>query len=190
MIWSDNGTNFIGLEKKLHECIEKWNIINIAAKLAHKGIKWKFTPPSAPHQVGNWEKLVRSFRWVLYTIFGTRRLTDEMLNTTFYLVEHALNARPSRPVSADQSNLGAITPNYFLFCSQATGTPSIVGVDEFNRRRRYARGQSYVHAIWARWLKEYVPALNRRSKWQTAAEQHLKIGYLVGIVEDSNPRGY
>ena len=37
---------------------------------------------------------------------------------------------------------------------------------------------------------EYVPALNRRSKWQTPAEQHLKMGDLVWIVEESNPRGY
>ena len=52
MIWSDNGTNFIGAEKKLRESVEKWNIVNIAAELAHKGIKWRFNPPSAPHQIG------------------------------------------------------------------------------------------------------------------------------------------
>ena len=83
MIWSDNGTNF----KELRECIEKWNTLNIAAELAHKGIKWRFNPPSAPHQSGIRERLVRSFKRVLYTILGTRRLTDEMLNTTFCLVE-------------------------------------------------------------------------------------------------------
>ena len=32
--------------------------------------------------------------------------------------------------------------------------------------------------------------LNRRSKWQTPAEQHLKTGDLVWIVEETNPRGY
>ena len=52
MIWSDNGTNFIGAEKELRESIEKWNVANIAAELAHKGIKWRFNPPSAPHQGG------------------------------------------------------------------------------------------------------------------------------------------
>ena len=39
MIWSDNGTSFIGAEKELRESIEKWNVVNIAAELAHKGIK-------------------------------------------------------------------------------------------------------------------------------------------------------
>ena len=31
MIWSDNGTNFIGAEEELRESIEKWNVIKIAA---------------------------------------------------------------------------------------------------------------------------------------------------------------
>ena len=52
MIWSDNGTNFIGAETELRESIEKWNIVKIAAELAHKGIKWTFNPPSAAHQGG------------------------------------------------------------------------------------------------------------------------------------------
>ena len=190
MIWSDNGTNLIGAEKELRECVEKWNTLNIAAELAHKGIKWRFNPPSAPHQGGIWERLVRSFKRVLYTVLGTRRLTDEVLNTTFCLVEYALNSRPLTPVSADPSDLGAITPNHFLLGNQATRIPSIVGVDEFDHRKRYARAQSYANSIWARWLKEYVPALNRRAKWQTPAEHHLKVGELVWIVEESNPRGY
>ena len=190
MIWSDNGTNIIGAEKELSECMEKWNTFNIATELAHKGIKWRFNPPSAPQQGFIRERLVRSFKRVLYTILGTRRLTDEVLNTIFCLVKCALNSRPLTPVSADPSDRGGITPNHFLLGNQATRIPSIVGVDEFNHRKRYARAQSYASAIWARWLKEYVPALNRRAKWQTPAEHHLKFGDLVWIVEESNPRGY
>ena len=61
MIWSDNGTKFIGAEKKLRKSIEKWNVVNIAAELAHKGIKLRFNPPSAPHRAGIWRRLVLSF---------------------------------------------------------------------------------------------------------------------------------
>ena len=128
--WSDNGTNFVGAEKELRENIAKWNTINIAVELAHKGIKWRFYPPSAPHQGGIWERLVRSFKRLLYTILGTRRLTDEVLSTTFCLVEHALNSRPLPPVSADPSDLGALTPNHFLLGNKARSLPSIIGVDE------------------------------------------------------------
>ena len=163
IIWSDNGMDFIGAENELRERIEKWNTINITAELAHKGIKWRFNPPSAPHQGGIWKRLVRRFKRVLYTILGTRRLTDEMLNTTFCLVEHALNSRPLTPVSADPSNLCAITLNHIIFGNQATGTHSIVGVDEFDHRKRYARAQFFANAIWAGWLKQCLPALNSRS---------------------------
>ena len=64
--------------------MEKWNTFNIAPE--HKGNKWRFNPPSEPHQGGIWERLVSSFKRVLYTILGTRRLTDEMLNTAFVLL--------------------------------------------------------------------------------------------------------
>ena len=104
IVWSDNGTNFVGAEKELRENIEKWNTINIAAEFAHKGIKWMFNPPSAPHQGVIWERLVRSFQRVRYTILGTRRFTDEILSTTFYLVEQTLNPRPLTPVSGEKSD--------------------------------------------------------------------------------------
>ena len=189
-IWSDNGTNFVRAEKELRESIEKWKPTKIAVELAHKGIKWKFNPFSAPHQGGIWERLVRSFKRILYSILGTPRLTDEVLNTTFCLVEHALNSRPLTPVSADPSDIGAVTPNHFLLGNQARAIPSIVVVDEFDHRKGYARAQSYANTIWSRWIKEYVPVLNRRSKWQAPAEYHLKTGDLVSVVEETNPRGY
>ena len=180
IIWSDNGTNFVGAEKELRENIEKWNTINIVVELAQKGIKkCRFNPPSAPYQGRIWERLVRSFKRVIYTMFGTCHLTGEVLSTTFCLVEHALNSRPLTPVSADPSDLGALTPNHFLLGNQARSLPSIIGLDEFDHRKRYARAQAYCNAIWSRWIKEYVPALNRRSKWQTPAEHHLKTSDLV-----------
>ena len=43
MIWSDNGTNFIGEEKELRECMEKWKTLNIATELAHKQFKWELS---------------------------------------------------------------------------------------------------------------------------------------------------
>ena len=65
IILSDNDTNFFGAEKELRESVEIRNIVNIAAELAHKGIKWRFNPPSAPHQGGIWEMLLRSSKRVL-----------------------------------------------------------------------------------------------------------------------------
>ena len=112
MIWSDNSTNFIGAAKELRECIEKWVTLNIAAELAHKGIKWRLCPPCALHQGGVGERLARICNRVRYTILGTLHLTDEVLNTTFCLVEYA-NGRPLTAVSAISFDLGAITISHF-----------------------------------------------------------------------------
>ena len=57
MIWSDNGTNFVGAEKELLACIKSWN--GIAPTIfAHNGFAWKFNPPGASHHGGYWERLV------------------------------------------------------------------------------------------------------------------------------------
>ena len=147
IIWLEHDTNFVGAEKELRGNVEKWNTIYIAAELAHNGIKRRFNLPSAPHQGGIWEGLVGSFRRILFTILRTRSPTDEVLNTNFCLVEYALNVRPLKSVSAEPSDLGAITPNHFLLGNQATTSPSVVGVDEFDHRKRYTRSQSYAKAI-------------------------------------------
>lgn len=42
-IYSDNGTNFIGAQKKLTTCMEK-----IDERMAREGIELRFNPPSAP----------------------------------------------------------------------------------------------------------------------------------------------
>ena len=54
------------------------------------------------------------------------------------------------PVSADPSNLGALTPNRFPLGDQANAIPSAV----VDHRKRYAGAQSYAKAIWSRWIKE------------------------------------
>ena len=76
MIWSDNGTNFVGAEKEFRECVENWNTLNIAAELAHKGIKWRFNPPSVPLQGGIWERLVRSSKE--YCTLSSVRVASQM----------------------------------------------------------------------------------------------------------------
>ena len=164
--------------------------MNIAVELAHQRIKWRFILPSAPHQSGICERLVLSFKRILYTILGSRRLTDKVLKTTFSLVDYALNSRPLTPISADSSDLGAITPNHFLIGNRATAIPSTVGVDKFDHRKRYTRAQSYANTIWSRRIKAYVPALNRRSKLQTPAVHHLKISDWVSLFDETNPRDY
>ena len=188
VIWSDNGTNFVGAEKELLEATLRWNT-DAPAALIVKGIHWKFNPPGAPHHGGSWEIMVRSCKRVFYSILGNRRLTDETLSTTFCLVEQALNNRPLTPVSDDPNELEALTPNHFLLGRSSAALPSAVSGDQPDLRRRYTKAQAYANAIWTRWMKEYVPSLHKRSKWSKHSDVNLKNGDLVWVVDSVNPRG-
>ena len=172
-IWSDNGTNFVEEEKELLLCTRAWNDL-APALLVHKGIDWKYNPPSSPHHGGSWERLVRSCKRVFYSILTPRKLTDEVLQTTFCLVEQSLNARPLTAVSSDPNEIEALTPNHFLIGQRSVSFPSIATDEHFDHRKCYLRAQGYANAIWTRWLREYVPTLNKRRKWHTPTEQELK----------------
>ena len=101
---------------------------------------------------------------MLYDILGSRRVGQEVLGTTLCLVEQALNLRPITPVSTDSCELEALTANYFLLGQHAASFPSLLPGEHFDHRKRYVRAQSYANAIWSRWLREYVPSLNKRVK--------------------------
>ena len=147
-------------------------------------LKWKFNPPSAPHHGGVWKRLVQSCKRLFYKILGNRRLTDEVLRTTFCLVEQFLNSRPLTAASSDPKDLDALTPNHFFF--GGPNAASMFHVPEKtqpdNHRQRYRKSIAYANAIWHRWLTEYAPTLNVRSKWNRQDPTTLKTGDLVCIV--------
>jgi len=184
MIKSDNGTNFVGSVNELRSFRNSWENGILETTFAEREIFWKFNPPSAPHFGGVWERLVQSVKRAMYNILGSRKITDETLQTTFCLVEQTLNARPITYVSDDIEDLEALTPNHFLlgrpshclpdYCSKTTDGYS---------RKAYKHAQLYADQIWKRWLSEYVPNLLPRSKWNKFRNSELKTGDLVWLIE-------
>ena len=126
----------------------------------------------------------------MYDILGNRRVTDEVLRTTLFLVEQSLNARPITAVSSDPLDLEALTPNHFILGQHAASFPSLSFEENFDQKKRFARAQSYANAIWTRWMREYVPSLNRRAKWHNQSDVKLKAGDLVWVIEPATPRGH
>ena len=74
------------------------------------------TNASSVHQkLEHKRSTVSRSQWCVFdAILGSRKLTDEILNTTMCLVEGSLNARPLTPVSDDSGSLEALKPNHFL----------------------------------------------------------------------------
>ena len=102
-----------------------------------------FNPPSSPHPDDAWKRMVRRVKRTFYVVLGNRRLTDEVLQTTFCLVEMTLNNRPLTSVSSDRTEMDAITPNHFLLGFRPSMLPSFVESEDFYHRKRYVRAQSY-----------------------------------------------
>ena len=189
VIWSDNGTNFIAIEKKLVNNVQNWNQQTLIDSLVKESLKKKFNPPSAPHHGGLWEQLVRSLNHTFYAILGNRRLTQKFLSTNFCIVEHSLNVRLLVAASADATEIDALTPNHFLLEPAGSSSPPLANCD-IDHRKRYARADAYSDAIWSRWRKEYVALLNSGTKWLSPFNRDFQTADLVWIVEPKNPRGY
>ena len=190
-IISDNGTNFVGAEREFAEYVAAWNKEGIEEHLIQRDIRWKFNPPAAPHFGGVWERLVRSCKKAMYAVLGNRSVTEDVLSTTMCIVEQTLNSRPLTPVSSDFNDLEALTPNHFLLGNKNVCLPYLLCAEEFvDHRKLFRQTQAYANLIWDRFRKEYLPTLNNRQKWRSTANEILKEGDLVWLIEDSDKRGY
>ena len=71
VIYSDNGTNFVGANC---ECINDWNQDTIGSVLSQDGIQWVFNPPAMPRMGGIWKRLVRVCKahWDASSLESTR----------------------------------------------------------------------------------------------------------------------
>ncbi|XP_055527785.1 uncharacterized protein LOC129720345 [Wyeomyia smithii] len=183
---SDNGTNFQGASKELAALIKDIEF-DCADEYTNAKTKWTFNPPASPHMGGVWERLVRSVKEALKSLHDGRRLTDEILQTVIVEAEDMINSRPLAYTSQESEEAEALTPNHFL-----RGPPSKrqdVGIPPANPsealRDAYKRSQQLAGEMWQRWIREYVPTLNQRTKW-FGETKPLKAGDLVYIVEGNN----
>lgn len=119
IIYSDNGTNFLGASREINTAFTEMDMNKQLRFAAENKIKWIFTPPIAPHMGGAWERLVRSVKVTLRAILTDQAPKEELLSTLFAEVEHCINSRPLTHVSLDPQDKEAITPNHFLIGSSS-----------------------------------------------------------------------
>lgn len=180
---SDNGTNFQGASKALFRSID----LDCADEFTNARTKWTFNPPAAPHMGGVWERLVRSVKEALKALDDGKRLTDEILQTVIVEAEDMINSRPLTYVAQESDEPEALTPNHFLrgipsYRHQVTCPPPNPAEA---LRDSFKRSQQIANELWKRWINEYVPTLNQRTKW-FGETRPLKVGDLVYIVEGNN----
>jgi hypothetical protein len=128
-IYSDNGTNFQGAAKQLHEIYSMLQSTsektNVQEFLANEGCVWRFIPPHGPHHGGIWEAAVKSMKYHLRRILGAHIATYKELSTLLAEIEACLNSRPLCTLSDDPFNQTYLSPRHFLIGQPLTQLPSI-----------------------------------------------------------------
>lgn len=187
-VYSDNGRSFICGQKELHEEVKRWNKSKIEEFMTQKEIEWHFNTPTASHMGGVWERLIRSVKRNLSIVIGSQILNDDVLATLFVEVEAILNSRPLTYVHTDYDEPEPLTPNHFLLGRATVNFPPGVFDDrDLKARKIWRRTQIMADHFWRRWVKEYVPTLLERKKWNTA-QPNLKVGDIVILVDKHLPR--
>ncbi len=190
MLWSDNGTNFVGAKKELDNAIKQLNDSKVNEFMLCRSISWKFNPPTASHMGGVWERMIRSVRKVLMAVANQQTLTDETLTTFMCLAENVVNSRPLSAVSDDPRDFNPLVPNHLLQLRSNQVMPmGTFNARDMYSRRRWRQCQYLTDLFWLRSRKKYLPTIQLRNKWLDS-KRNLCMGDVVLIVDDQQPRSY
>ena len=189
---SDCGKSFFGSNNSLQSSIADLRASKFFAAKLHLmkvEIVLKLNPPAAPHFGGIRERLVQIFKLSLYKVIGSRTLIDEILCTVTCELEVNINSRPLTNVPGDINDPLPLTPDHFLLGRSSVNLPPGVFVrDKKNISKAWRTSQQIAAHFWNRFLREYLPGQQIRSKWNECSK-NLKVDDLVWILEDFTPRG-
>jgi hypothetical protein len=187
-IRSDNGTNFVGAERDIQDAIKQLDKTKLTSELATRGCNWVFHPPGASHMSGVRERLIRTVKRSLKAIVGKDLVNEEVLYTVFTEAERIANSRPltRNPVSVNDDE--PLTPNHFLNVRPAMNLPpEIISENDRYSRKKWRQAQLFANHYRKRWLREYLPSLQERGKWNQP-QRNVQANDLVLIADDNVPR--
>ena len=189
LIWSDNGTNFVGANreiKEFHEFLKEQQTNGVISEFCStSNIEWRFIPEHGPNFGGLWEAAVKSTKTHLRRIVGDVKLSFEEFTTVLAQIEACLNSRPLVYTnSPDDDGIEILTPSHFLIGQSMTLLPdSAVSYRSCSLLKRWDLCQSLVRHFWKRWSEEYLTSLNRYNQWYRQS-RNLEVGDIVLIKED------
>ena len=99
-----------------------------------------------------------------------------------------MNSRPLTHVPIDPNAPAALTPNEILI-GTTSGLSMLTryNASDLDSRKQWRQSQAIAEVFWVSWLREYVPELLPRRKWQRNTDP-IAIGDIVIIVDDNFPR--
>ncbi|GFT18133.1 retrovirus-related Pol polyprotein from transposon 412 [Trichonephila clavipes] len=177
IIYSENGTNFVGSNSALNSI--DWDVVISKANIQ----KIKCNPPSAAWWGGFWERMIQMLKQILRKMLGRASLYYEELNTVLCECEHVINSRPLTYISEDVNDLSPLTPAMFL---QEIETSDVTDIDcldhqEINKRIRHV--QTIREQLRKRFRIEYLGQLREQTQHHRKLRP-LTVGEVV-VVENS-----
>ncbi len=190
-MFSDNGTNFVGVSRKLkhlYKFLSKETTQNSVSQFCvAQHIQWHISPERAPHFGGLWEATVKAVKTHLKNVVGDHHLTFEELTTTLCQIESCLNSRPiSAVTSHDEDGIEPLTPGHFLIGQPLETIPDQhISTKTQSLLRRWNLCQAIVKDFWTRWSTEYITQLNKLSKWKHS-QRNLLEGDIILLKDQTN----
>jgi len=183
LIYSDNGTNFTGLNKSM----QRLNFEDIAAAVVVQRIEWKFNPPGTPWWGGFWERLIGVLKRSLRRTLGKTCLDYEEMMTVLLDCEAVVNSRPITFMSDDGDGVVPLTPAHFLQETRQIGVVDLDKIEAVDFKKRYSYRQEVKNNLRKRFRSEYLGTLSRQ-KIKTKNEQSVKVCDVVLIGCDDKKR--
>ena len=178
ILWSDNGTNFVGAHSALKEL--DWDRIVNESSL--QKIEWRFNPPAAPWWGGFWERMVGLVKTLIRKNLGRSFVTYEELQTIIVDCEFVLNNRPITYVYNDNDELEPLTPWKFLVNNISSSVKDIDEVDRKSLLKRVQYVQNIRNCLRKRFKNEYLGLL---ASPPGSARGEVKVGEIV-LVKNEN----
>ena len=188
VVYSDNGKNLTSGEAELRKALKSLSKEMITSYATRINTTWFFIPPLSPHTGGHYERLIGVCKRAMRGLFQPPvRLTEEILSTLLCEVESIVNGRPITKLSDHKDDISPLTPNHLLLLRDGPRIPPGNFVDADRYRRRWRHVQFLADQFWRKWLRLYLPELQRRVKWHKVMT-NLKPGDLVLLCDQMTPR--
>jgi len=183
-IYSDPGSQLVGVERELKEAWKRIDHNELRKRGAENGLTWVFGPADSPWYQGAVESLVKSAKRSIDFAIHNQRLSPIEFLTLCSEVSNVMNERPIGTMPSSDAEISILTPNCLLMGRATSKNPGGWQPQEPRLSMRYQVVQNLVDSFWKRWTELCAPALIVQRKWHTS-HRNLKPGDVV-IVSDKN----
>ncbi|XP_064629259.1 uncharacterized protein LOC135488551 [Lineus longissimus] len=184
-LWSDRGSQLVGADAELRRAVEGWDQEELKKFCQDRQMKWQFFTPTAAHQNGCAESMIKTTKLAIKRAIGDQCLASMELQTVLFEVTDLVNSRPIGRSTNDPDDGPYLSPNDLLLGRASTTIPQGPFRETKNPRHRFEFCQKLVERWWVRWYQDVFPNLVPRRKWHQS-QRDISVGDYV-LVKDPNP---